>query len=166
MLRLAAKSMGDKGKQWRDFTVVLQFIRDQLHSGAALQKFREMVQAQGGDVAMIDNPALLPQAKIIQRIQAERDGFITMVDAEKIARAAFELGAGRAKKGDPIDHAVGVKVTVKVGDAVKKGDMIGTIYANHSDRLATAKAILREAIAYGDQPVGRLPLFYDVIGDA
>lgn len=166
MLRLAAKSMGDKGKQWRDFTMVLQFLGDQLHRGAALQKFREMVQAQGGDVTMIDNPALLPQANIIQRIQAERDGFITTVDAEKIARAAFELGAGRAKKGDPIDHAVGVKVTVKVGDAVKKGDMIGTIYANHSDRLATAKTILREAIAYSDQPVGRLPLFYDVIGDA
>lgn len=166
MLRLAAKNMGDKGKKWRDFTVVLQFIRDQLHSGAALQKFRDMVQAQGGDVAMIDNPALLPQAKIIQRIQAERDGFIITVDAEKIAHAAFELGAGRAKKGDPIDHAVGAKVTVKVGDKVKKGDIIGTIYANQSDKLASAKAILREAIGYGDEPVGRLPLFYDVLGEA
>lgn len=165
MLRLAALGMGDKGKKWRDFTVVLKFLQDQLQSGAALQKFREMVIAQGGDVNMIDNPNLLPQAKIIQRIQAERDGFISMVDADKVARAAFELGAGRAKKGDPIDHAVGVKVTIKVGDKVKKGDMIGSIHATHSDSLANAKAILREAIAYSNDPVGRLPLFYDVIGD-
>jgi pyrimidine-nucleoside phosphorylase len=165
MLRLAALGMGDKGKKWRDFTVVLKFLQDQLHSGAALEKFREMVIAQGGDVAMVDNPSLLPQAKIVQRIQAERDGVISMVDAEKVALAAFELGAGRAKKGDPIDHAVGVKILVKVGDMVKKGDIIGSIHANDSNHLANAKATMREAIAYSNDMVQRLPLFYDVIGE-
>ncbi|MDZ4671914.1 MAG: thymidine phosphorylase [Phototrophicales bacterium] len=165
MLRLAALGMGDKGKKWRDFTVVLKFLQDQLHSGAALEKFRELVIAQGGDVAMVDNPSLLPQAKIVQRIQAERDGVISMVDAEKVALAAFELGAGRAKKGDPIDHAVGVKILVKVGDMVKKGDIIGSIHANDSNHLANAKATMREAIAYSKDMVQRLPLFYDVIGE-
>ncbi|HRF94401.1 MAG TPA: hypothetical protein PLZ51_04365, partial [Aggregatilineales bacterium] len=165
MLRLAALGMGDKGKKWRDFTVVLKFLQDQLHSGAALEKFREMVIAQGGDVNMVDNPSLLPQAKIIQRIQAERDGVISKVDAERVAWAAFELGAGRAKKGDPIDHAVGVKILVKVGDIVKKGDIIGSIHANDSNHLANAKATMREAIDYSKDMVQRLPLFYDVIGE-
>ncbi|MDX2076037.1 MAG: thymidine phosphorylase [bacterium] len=165
MLRLAALGMGDKGKKWRDFTVVLKYLQDQLHSGAALEKFREMVIAQGGDVNMVDNPSLLPQAKIIQRIQAERDGVISKVDAERVAWAAFELGAGRAKKGDPIDHAVGVKILVKVGDTVKKGDIIGSIHANDSNHLANAKATMREALDYSNDMVQRLPLFYDVIGE-
>ncbi|HEX2621259.1 MAG TPA: thymidine phosphorylase [Phototrophicaceae bacterium] len=156
MLRLAGR-----GTRWTDAAEVRQLLENQLATGAALVKFREMVIAQGGDVHMIDDPSLLPKAQIIETWKAEASGYLSRVDAEKIARIAFELGAGREKKTDQIDFAVGVRVHVKVGDKIEAGQPLLTVYANNADRLESSKVYFTEAFMYSSTPVEPLPLFYD-----
>lgn len=162
MLRLAGQ-----GEKWTEAEAVRDVLVDHLEDGRALAKFRQMVAAQGGDVGMVDDPSKLPQAEIVQMVKADTAGFVAQVGALAVALAAFELGAGREKKGDPIDLAVGVKVHVKVGDEVQAGDTLATIYANDADRLAACEAHLQAALKISNQPVEPLPLFYDVIyGDS
>lgn len=158
MLRLAGR-----GRRWADAAETRALLKEQLDSGAALAKFRLLVEAQGGDVAVVDDLAKLPQARVRQPYNAEQSGTISQVDALAIAHAAFELGAGREKKGDPIDLAVGLKVHVKVGSQVKEGDALVTIYANDEAKLPACVEHLNRAFTFSDEPVEALPLFYDVI---
>ncbi|HYO88636.1 MAG TPA: thymidine phosphorylase, partial [Candidatus Limnocylindrales bacterium] len=111
MLRLAGR-----GKRWFDPTQTRRELAAKLNDGSALAVFRRLVEAQGGDVAMVDDPALLPRATHIERILASHGGVVQSVDALGVARAAFDLGAGREHKTDEIDPAVGVRVLVKVGE--------------------------------------------------
>jgi len=160
MLRLAGQ-----GKKWTDPAEVRALLETQLANGQAFGKFRQLVEAQGGDVRMVDDPVKLPQASIAESFNASRSGYIAQMDAQEVALAAFELGAGREKKGDPIDLAVGVKVHVKVGDQVQAGAPLLTIYANDPTKLPACRAHLERAIAYSDTPVDPLPLFYDTLYD-
>ena len=132
--------------------------------GSAWKAFRTLVQAQGGDVAYIDDPERLPKARLQEALTAPHAGYIARVHARLVGEAAVVLGAGREKKGDPIDHAVGIMVHKKVGDAVNAGEPVLTLHANDEARLAEAKAMLQEAIAVVEQPVEPLPHFYGVIG--
>lgn len=158
MLRLAGQ-----GQKWQNITETETELRTMLNDGRALAKFREMVEAQGGDVRQVDDPMLLPQASIRETVTSNRDGSIARVVAINVAKAAFELGAGREKKEDDIDLAVGVCVHVKVGDVVTAGTPLATIYANDAQKVAAARAQLERAVEYRETPVERLPLFYDVI---
>ncbi len=158
MLQLAGR-----GKQWTDDIETQQILAHHLEDGSALAKFRQMVTAQGGDGAMVDDPSRLPQASIVETFDAAQEGFITQAAADDIAWAAFELGAGREKKDDSIDLAVGLKVHVRVGDHVEPGRALVTIYANDAGKLAACRERLKSAFAYQDTPVERLPLFYGVL---
>src|SRR5690606_11443242 len=158
MLRLAGQ-----GKTWTDLDEARDLLAQHLDNGLALAKFRLLVEAQGGDVQMVDDPSRLPQARLIEQIHAGQGGYIKQVSALRIAQAAFELGAGREKKGDPIDLAVGVQVHVNVGDLIHEGDAIATIHANDEARLERSRALIEQVISYSPTPVDPLPLFYDVI---
>lgn len=158
MLRLAGR-----GTKWTDKDETQKLLERQLNDGAALAKFRLLVEAQGGDAKMIDDPSKLPQANMQQPFTASRSSYIAQVDALEVANAAFELGAGREKKGDSIDLAVGLKVHVKVGARVSEGDTLATIYANDERKLKASLMNLEKAFAYSETPVEKLPLFYDVI---
>jgi pyrimidine-nucleoside phosphorylase len=158
MLRLAGQ-----GEKWADIDNNRDLLSEHLQNGAALTKFRDMVVAQGGDVSMVDDPAKLPQAQIIESVRAGQDGYISRVAAKEIALAAFELGAGREKKDDTIDLAVGVKVLVNVGDAVRKGDEVARVHANDAAHLPACYAHIDRALTYSTTPVDPLPLFYDTI---
>ena len=138
-------------------------LSDRLQHGEGLAKFRELVAIQGGDVRMVDDPDLLPSAKLVEEIPVPQDGYVSQISALEVARAALELGAGREKKGDAIDHAVGVLSHLKVGDQVRQGDRAFTVHANSPERLAAAKAVLGRAIVYRDRLQTPLPLFYDTI---
>ncbi len=138
-------------------------IRQVLASGAAWQKFRQLVAAQGGDVAYIDHPERLPQARLVETIDATQDGYVAQVHARKVGEAAVLLGAGREKKGDPVDHAVGIEVLVKVGERVARGAPLFRIHANDPERLAQARGHLQAAVRWSDEPVEPLPLFYGVL---
>jgi pyrimidine-nucleoside phosphorylase len=158
MLKLAGQ-----GQRWTSLSEARTEAARRLDSGDGLAAFRRMVAAQGGDVGMVDDTAQLPRARIVETVKAAEDGYVARVSALEIGRSAFLLGAGREKKGDTIDLAVGVVVHVKVGDAVKRGDPVVTIYANDERRLSTCRSAVAKALTYGARPTERLPLFYDTI---
>lgn len=158
MLRLAGQ-----GEQWTDAAEVRALLEKNLNNGQALAKFRLLAEAQGGDVRMIDDPSQLPQASMVETVDAKQAGYIAQVSALKIAQAAFDLGAGREKKGDPIDLAVGVQVHVNVGDQIEPGAPLVTLHANDAQRLEQSRVLVQEAITVSESPVEPLPLFYDVI---
>ncbi len=129
-------------------------------SGAALEKFRAMITAQGGDVRVVDEPARLPQAKFKVALAATRAGFVHDVDAMGVALAALRLGAGRVKAADGVDHAVGFSELVKVGESVAAGATLAVIHANDAAALAAAQAMLAQAIRVGDV-AGTTPTLID-----
>jgi pyrimidine-nucleoside phosphorylase len=144
----------------------LTLAMDTLSSGAAWQKFRELVEAQGGDVACIDEPERLPQASIIEPVPAPRSGYLAEVNAAEIGLSVVDLGGGREEKGQSIDHSVGVLVHHKIGDLVQKGAPLFTVHANDQERLDAARERVLAAYSFSDEPVQPLPLFYRRITSA
>lgn len=135
-------------------------------SGAAWEKFRAMVEAQGGDLSVVDDPDRLPRARLIEPVPAPASGYLQKVNAAEVGLAVVDLGGGREKKEDTIDHAVGVVTHHKVGDRVEKGEPLFTIHANDERRLAMARERLLAAHTIGPEPVEPLPLFYGRIDAA
>ena len=133
---------------------------EKLYSGEALEKFRALVQAQGGDLRCIDNPERLPQAPLVQDVRAPRTGYLHAINAQQVGEASVLLGAGRAKKSDPVDHAVGIEVHRKVGDHVAIGEPLYTVHARTPAAFDEAKLQLLDALEWGEGPAARLPLFY------
>ncbi len=133
-----------------------------LADGRAWAKFRQFVSAQGGDVAVIDHPERLPAAKYVEVVRAPRSGVVKQVDAREVGLAAVDLGAGRHKKSDAIDYAVGFVIHHKVGDRVAKGDPLFTVHANDKVRLKQARERVAAAHVIGAR-AEPLPLFYGVI---
>jgi pyrimidine-nucleoside phosphorylase len=138
-------------------------LLEALHSDRALAKFREWIAAQGGDLAAVDDPSRLPQAAIVQDVPAPRTGYVARIDAMEVGLTAMLLGAGRAKKGDPVDHAVGVVLRAKVGDYVKRGEPLLTIHANNGHKLAQATERLLAACTWSEEPIQAPPLLYKII---
>ena len=159
---LAAEMLMLGGKA-TDANAALTLALETLASGAAWHKFRELVEAQGGDVHYIEEPERLPQASLIEPVPAPRSGYLTSVDAAEVGMSMVDLGGGREKKSDTIDHSVGVIVHYKVGDLVQRGTPLFTIHANDEAKLATARDRVLAAHTFSDAPVQRLPIFYQRI---
>jgi pyrimidine-nucleoside phosphorylase len=130
-------------------------------SGAAFEKFRMLVNAQGGDVSFVDNPYKFPVARIVEVVKADRSGYLAQVNARIIGETAVMLGAGRSKKGDPVDHAVGFSIHRKVGDHVERNQPLLTIYADDEIKLGSVRETVRSAFVWSEHPVNPLPLFYE-----
>jgi pyrimidine-nucleoside phosphorylase len=129
--------------------------------GSALEKFRVLVQAQGGDVSYIDDISRFRRAKYVDVVNAPRSGFISQVHARIVGEAAVELGAGRTKKGDPVDHAVGFIIHKKVGDKVEAGEPLFEIHATNETKFEEARKAVLAAHKFSDEFVSPLPLFYE-----
>ncbi|MBI3161706.1 MAG: hypothetical protein HYZ23_04320 [Chloroflexi bacterium] len=129
--------------------------------GSALEKFRVLVQAQGGDVSYVDDVSKFERAKFVEEVKAPRSGIISQVHARIVGEAAVTLGAGRSRKGESIDHAVGFLVHKKVGDRVKAGESLFTIHANDEGKLSEARHSVLAAFGFSDEFVSPLPLFYE-----
>ena len=136
-----------------------------LEDGRGLEMFKRLVAAQGGDVTVIENPDRLPKARFVEVVSSPRTGYLREIHARMVGETVVSLGGGRAKKGDPIDYAVGVIVHQKVGDRVDAGDPLFTIHANDRARQDDARLRLLQAHAWSDAPVEPLPLFYGVVQD-
>lgn len=134
-----------------------------IENGAAWEKFRQLIAAQGGDLTYVDDPTRLPTAAIIKTLYARQAGYILGVHARLVGEAAVLLGAGRARKEDTIDHATGIEVHIKVGDYVEAGAPLLTLHANDEAHLQEALAHLEPALAWSSEPVQPLPLFYGVV---
>jgi pyrimidine-nucleoside phosphorylase len=131
-----------------------------LADGSAFQKFRALVEVQGGDVSFVDEPERLPRATLIEPVLSARGGWLAQVDARAIGEAAVTLGAGRAKKTDAIDHAVGLVIHRKVGERVEPGTPLFTVHSNDPQKLADARRHVLAAHVIVDEPTSPLPLFY------
>ena len=140
-----------------------RLLRAALADGSAWAKFRAFVGAQGGDLSVIDDPEKLPTAAYVEVVRAPRSGFIRQIDAREIGLAAVDLGAGRHKKTDAIDHAVGFVIHHKVGDRVAKGDPLFTVHANDRSRLKQAHERVVAAHLITAGKTAPLPLFYGTI---
>lgn len=132
-----------------------------LADGRAYELFRKLVEAQGGDVSYIDQPDRLPVAPIIETVAAPRSGYLKEIDAQEVGETSVVLGAGRDKKEDAIDPAVGIVIHRKVGDRVQAGQPLFTIHAAVKDIIDGARERLLAAHAWSDEPTPPLPLFYD-----
>ena len=131
-----------------------------IEDGSAFEKFRELIIVQGGDVSFVDEPAKLPKAKLIETVAAPQSGYLAQIHARIVGEAAVALGAGRAQKGDPVDHAVGFIIHHNVGDFVEAGEPLFTIHANSPELLAEAREKVLKAHRFSEKSVQPLPLFY------
>ncbi|ECB9670484.1 pyrimidine-nucleoside phosphorylase [Listeria monocytogenes] len=120
-----------------------------IENGAALEKFKTFLSNQGGDANIVDHPEKLPQAKYQIEVPAKSSGFVSQIVADEIGIAAMILGAGRATKEDEINLAVGLMLRKKVGDAVKEGESLVTIFADQED-VESVKAKIYENIKIDD----------------
>ena len=132
----------------------------QIANGEGLAKLAEMVTAQGGDAAVIWDTSKFDVAPFRREVLAEESGYISAMNAERVGIASVALGAGREKKGDPIDMAAGIILERKTGDYVEKGEVLATLLTSDEKRLDDGERIFREALSFGhEQPVLE-PLFF------
>jgi pyrimidine-nucleoside phosphorylase len=129
-------------------------LEESVSSGRALETFGRIVEAQGGNRAVVDDPTILPQAGAVEVYRAPRSGVVTAVEPRRIGRAILELGGGRVRIEDQIDPAVGFVITVKPGDAVRSRDPLASVFAREETSAAGGLAALDEAIVIGEE--GRL----------
>jgi pyrimidine-nucleoside phosphorylase len=133
-----------------------------LNSGKALEVFRQIIEAQDGDPRVIDDPSLLPTAKITHEVRAVEPGFVAAIAVNRIGIAASVLGAARERKEDSIDLAVGIIIHKKLGDEIIEGDLLATIHANNPSAISSGERIILEAYKIGES-VDVLPLVYEII---
>jgi len=149
------------GKRATDLAEGRQMAEQSLTAGSAYEKFRVLVGAQGGDVSYVDDPSRLSNAGIIEIVPAPRSGFIARIHARSVGEAAVALGGGRAKKGDPIDHSVGIVLYHKVGDKIAAGEALFEVHANDAGKAGLARDAVLRAHTFSEEPVPPLPLFYE-----
>jgi pyrimidine-nucleoside phosphorylase len=148
-------------KRARDLAQGRAMAEKSIADGSAFEKFRTLVEAQSGDVSYVDDTSRFPRAAYVEVVESPRNGYLAQIQARSVGEAAVVLGAGRARKADPIDHAVGFIIHHKVGDQVQKGESLFTIHANDEKKLTEAREAVFSAHAFSEDPVERLPLFYD-----
>lgn len=149
--------LGDKAPNSAE---AMEMVKDAISSGEAWHKFCTLVEAQGGDVAAIDDPDQLPSAPLIEPIPSPQEGYLQEVNASEIGLAVVDLGGGREVKGEEIDHGVGVITHFKIGDWVAEGAPLFTIHANDEESLAEARERLLAAHTIGPDEVDPRPLFF------
>ncbi len=130
----------------------------------ALAKFKDMIKAQGGDPALVDNPARLPAAPVVSPVPSPASGSVESIEAEAIGLAAMALGAGRATKEDVIDPAVGIVLRKKVGDAVREGEILADVHSADAERAEAAAARVGAAYSIVRSRAPRRPLIHEVVG--
>src|SRR4029077_11582971 len=156
-IELTARMLG-LGRVADDLADAEEQARDAIASGAGLDRFRKIIEAQGGDPRVVDDAARLPHVPDRHVVTATRGGYVTRVDAHLVGRASVALGAGRDRVEDPVDFAVGLMVVAKPGDEVREGDAILELHYRDRARLAAAVALASEAITVGSEPPPVRPL--------
>lgn len=155
MLMLAGKA--DDAAQAR------AMLEEALESGRGMQKLREMIASQGGDPAVCDDVTRLPQAKVTRQVRCGCQGFVQAMDTTALGLAAQAMGAGRQKKTDQLDYAVGFVLHTRIGDQVTADTPLCTLHARSEADADMAEAAVRQAITIGREAVERPPLCYAII---
>lgn len=151
------------GKKFNSLDEARKAVEKAIEEKDAWEKFKQLVEAQGGDLEVLENPDRLPRPNFKMDVKAEKAGYIAEVHARKIGETAVELGAGREKKGQPIDHSVGILIHVKVGDMIEENEPLFSILAKNASDAEEASIRLLDSLSWSKEKVEPLPLFYDVI---
>lgn len=138
-------------------------LKDIVESGKALNKFKELIKAQGGNPAIVDNYDQFDLPKYKVEVKAEQSGFVHSIDAYKIAYGCKILGAGRDKKTDPIDYSVGIFLNKKSGEGVNEGDVLYTIYSNDEEKTKIAKEYCDNAYTIKPEAPSQNDMIYKII---
>src|SRR5215211_7565961 len=145
------------GQRAKDLSEGRALAEKSIANGSAFEKFCLLVQAQGGDVSYVNDTSKFPRAEYVEEVKAPQNGYLAQIQARSVGDAAVTLGAGRARKSDTVDHAVGFLIHHKVGDQVEKGEPLFTIHANAEGKLAEARQAVLSAHIFSEEQVGRLP---------
>jgi pyrimidine-nucleoside phosphorylase/thymidine phosphorylase len=162
-LELAAR-MIFLGKLTPTLDAAREVAQARLLDGSAYRKFKEVIQAQGGNPQVLDRFELLPNATGAREILCPRAGYISGIDAEYIGLASTMIGAGRDRKEDNIDPAVGVILEAKIGNKVDAGGVLCRIYHTNEDRLEEASQLVEDAFRISAQPPDERNLILEVVG--
>jgi len=129
-------------------------------SGKPLEKFAQMIEAQSGDPKVVEDYSLLPMAKNVHELRAQQSGYLAFVDTKEVGMAVVELGGGRKKKEDNIDHGVGIKFLVEGGSKVDAGDIVALVYFNNENTLNSALKRLEHAFTITETEPQERPLIW------
>jgi pyrimidine-nucleoside phosphorylase len=149
-----------------DASAARAMARRAVESGAAAETMRKLIAAQHGDPRVVDDTSLLPRAPLTVVVRAEQRGFVVDVDPLELALASVELGAGRVRAEQPVDHAVGLVLDAVVGDAVEVGAPLVTIHARDEAAARRIEARVRAAVRLGQASASRGPLVIETIRPA
>ena len=134
-----------------------------LSDGSAFEKFRQLVELQGGDAAAITDPSRFQRAAHQQVVRADVSGYIEAIHSEQIGVASMMIGAGRERLDSVIDHAVGLMLRKKVGDRVEAGEPLCVVEYNDAAKLEAAVALIRQAYRIGANPPAKTPLIRAIV---
>ena len=138
-------------------------LLENIVNGKGYEKFIQLVENQGGDSSYIKDTNLFPKANYIEKVYCQKDGYIQSMNAKEIGKIVCDLGAGRIRKEDSIDNAVGIVLNKKVSDKVEKGDTLVTIYANSKEKLEEAKKKLLEVIKIEEQEIEKTKMILEIM---
>ena len=138
-------------------------ILENINNGKAYNKFIELVQNQGGDIEYIRNTDKFEKAKYILPVICDKEGYVSSLDAESVGKISVNLGAGRIKKEDEIDKAVGIVLNKKVADKVKQGEILAFVYANDEEKGNDAVSELQNVYKISSEPVNKEKIILDIV---
>ncbi|NLG93582.1 MAG: thymidine phosphorylase, partial [Clostridiales bacterium] len=157
-IELAANMLYLAGKG--DLAECKKLARRQIDNGEAFAKLKEMVAAQGGDTRVLDDSANFPQAKIAHEVLAQSEGYLYAMNTERCGISSVELGAGREKKEDSIDYSAGIMLRKKIGDYVKKGDVIAVFYTSEEGKCKEAEKLFQNAVSIRPEAPKAVPVIH------
>ena len=140
-----------------------KLIQAVINNGRAYEKFLELVKNQGGDISYIEDPEKFEKAKYKIPVISKQSGYIEKLNAEEVGKIAMHLGAGRIRKEDNIDYAVGIELVKKVGDSIIKSETLAYVYANDEEKCNEAVEQLRKVYQIGEQKVDKIPDILEII---
>ena len=158
LILLLASNMLVMGEMYSNFEGAERAVLGALESGAALKKFQEMITLHGGNPRVCEDFSLLPRAAKIFPVKAEVSGYLVGMNAESLGIASVMLGAGRERKGDPVDLAVGFWMRKRLGDFVEKGEPLAEFHVNDRKNEEAAVRLFLDALTLGEEPSEVLPL--------
>ena len=149
---IASLALKEKGEV-KELEEAKEKIDKVINDGSALKILSEFIEESGGNKELVNNYDLLPKAKSVMEIFSEKEGYIKKIKTEEIGKAAMIIGAGRAKKEDEIDHAVGINIFKKVGEKIAKNEKIAEIYYNNDENVEESKNMILEAFVLTEEKV-------------
>jgi thymidine phosphorylase len=152
------------GKITKTLDEAREMAQRKLLDGAGYRKFKEVIQAQGGNPQVLDRFELLPNATGAREITSPRSGYVSAIEAEYIGRASNMIGAGRETKEDVIDPAVGVILEVKIGHKVDAGAVLCRLYYTNEEHVEEAAQMVEDAFRISQQPPDDRELILEVVG--